>query len=137
MSQPDPSLVSPAPPDQLQLPARVSEEKSPSRGWTHQELLPLIQNDSKHDELNQLLGRLTPEERAKLLEHRFKQAVLLIVSDVPAQMPAGIVGMNHLDCSRICSVQGNSPHSIHCMRRLSGSSHHPASTVAARVPCKH
>jgi len=61
------SPVSPSLPRPGQ-PASSSEEQSPSRGWTHQELLSLIQDDSRHDELDQLLGRLTPEERAKLFE---------------------------------------------------------------------
>jgi len=69
MSQSGPPPVAASPPDQLQLPA---EEKRPSRGWTHQELLPLIQDDSRHDELNQLLDRLTPEEQVKLFKHRFE-----------------------------------------------------------------
>jgi len=92
MSQPDPFPVNPAPPDQLQLPAQPSEGKSPSRGWTHQELLPLIQDDSRHDELNQLLGRLAPEEQAKLFEHRLGQELQFTenVSDVPARMPASV-----------------------------------------------
>jgi len=77
MSQSGPPPVAASPPDQLQLPARPSEEKSPSRGWTHQELLPLIQDDSRHEELNQLLDRLTSEEQVKLFDHPFKQELKL------------------------------------------------------------
>jgi len=84
-------------------PARPSEEKSPSRGWTHQELLPLIQDDSRHDELNHLLDRLTSEEQAKLFEHRFEHELVLDakVSDAPARIPEWSVsnGMIHLDWS--------------------------------------
>jgi len=70
-------------------PARPSEEKSPSRGWAHQELLLLIQDDSRHDELNQLLDRLTSEEQAKLFEHRFEHELVFDaeVSDAPARIP--------------------------------------------------
>jgi len=73
MSQSGPPHVAASPPDQLQLPARPSEEKSPSRGWTHQELLPLIQDDSRHDELDQLLSRLSAAERGELFDHLFQQ----------------------------------------------------------------
>jgi len=76
MSQPGPPPVAASPPDQLQLPALPSEEKSPCRstsGWTHQELLPLIQDDSRHDELNQLLSRLSAAERGELFDHLFQQ----------------------------------------------------------------
>jgi len=62
----------PASCDQLPLPSLLSEEKSPSRGWIHQEVLLLIQDDRRHEDLDRLLGRLIPEQRAKLFEHRFE-----------------------------------------------------------------
>jgi len=101
MSQSGPPPVAASPPDQLQLPA---EEKRPSRGWTHQELLPLIQDDSRHDELNQLLDRLTSEERAKLFEHRFEHELVFDeeVSDAPAWIPESSESNEFILSGRTC-----------------------------------